>query len=76
MFKLTLNRFAELTTEKSSTNNCDGLKENLEHQKDLDKEVDVNGKNKVDDCVEEGVDIYFMDDYFTDLKALENSQLG
>ena len=40
----------------------------------MDDEVHETNKNDIGGDEEE-VDIFFMDDYFTDLKILENSQL-
>ncbi|KAK6629114.1 hypothetical protein RUM43_002931 [Polyplax serrata] len=59
---------------------CDRIVKAIAENQNCVENENVIAKGKESDStietsVEEGVDIYFMDDYFNDLKSLENSQL-
>lgn len=59
---------------------CDRIVKAIAENQNCVENENIIAKGKetdstIETSVEEGVDIYFMDDYFNDLKSLENSQL-
>lgn len=61
--------------EECDSRLSDCLKNKINNEEGLEEES-KESNNMKETGVEEGVDIFFMDDYFTDIKSLESSQLG